>query len=78
MYNAFMMSSKFGHMLSVGTIQVRFCVSKKRWRWAGIFKIRYALAIGWLPVEWPWPALSGPFLTLLAQMGVETTLLPKC
>ena len=27
----------------------------------------------WLAVEWPWSAPTGPFLTFLAQMGVETS-----
>ena len=30
----------------------------------------------WRAVEQPWLALAGPFLTLLAQMGTETTPLP--
>ena len=29
-----------------------------------------------LPLECPWSELAGPFLFLLAQMDVETTLLP--
>ena len=27
----------------------------------------------WLAIEWLWSALAGPFLTLLAQTGIETT-----
>ena len=30
----------------------------------------------WLPVEQPWSALAGPFLTLLEQMGTEVIPLP--
>ena len=26
----------------------------------------------WMPVEWLWLALAGPFVTLLAQFGIET------
>ena len=30
----------------------------------------------WLPVEQPWLALAGPFLTLLTQMGTENHSFP--
>ena len=38
-------------------------------RWGG----RGCCVALWLAIEWPWSALPGPFLTLLAQMGIETT-----
>ena len=36
----------------------------------------YTWRLPWLAVEQPWLALAGPILTLLAQMGTETTPLP--
>ena len=72
------MTPDFGRMLSVGTIRFedRHCASKKgRIGCMGeIFK--KCRAHGQLAVEWPWLALTGPFLTSLAQMDAETTPLP--
>ena len=73
-----MASSDFGHMLSVGAIRFedRFCSSKKG-RWAGFqHGVPCTWQLPWLAVEKPWSALVGPFLTLLAQTGSETTPLP--
>ena len=35
-----------------------------------------SIAAALASLEWSWSALAGPFLTLLAQVGVETTPLP--
>ena len=65
--------SDIGRMLLVGTIRFegRFCASKKgAVGEVGIFKTWW---LPWMAVECLWLSLAGPFLTLLAQMGVETT-----
>ena len=36
----------------------------------------YKWQLPWLDVEQPWLALARPFLTIVAQMGTETTPLP--
>ena len=73
--------SDFGYMLSVATIRFEdwFRASKKH----GIGEVGWHIQdmpctcqLPWLAVEWPWSALAGPSLTLLAQIGVETTPLP--
>ena len=71
-----MASSDFGQRLSVDTD--KFWISRKDGigggRHAGIFQdMLCTWRLPWLAVEWPWSALARPLLTLLAQMGVETT-----
>ena len=65
-------------MLSVDAIhfEVGFCTSKKGE--IGGDGQAYSMVgwLGWLQNEWPWLALTRPFLTLLAQMVIETTPLP--
>ena len=50
----------------------------KQWSRRSNVQINFACTLWllWLAVEWPWSALAGPFPTLLAQTGVETTPLP--
>ena len=68
----------FGCMLSVGVIcfEDRFCASKMGGKGKvgrHIHNMLWTWKLSWLAVERPWSALAGPFLNLLAQIGVETT-----
>ena len=69
-------------MLSVVTIRLedRFCATNKGGTGGGGWAYsRHAVHMAGAlaaAVEQPWSVLPGPFLTLLAQMGTETTPLP--
>ena len=74
-----MASSDFGRMLSVGAIRFedRFCASKKGGiEGGGQVLARGAVHMAAALAGWPWSALAGPFLTLLALTGSGATPLP--
>ena len=56
--------------LAQSSLKIAFVLAENwdRWRWVGISNTWH---LPWLAVEWPWLSL----LTLLAQTGVEITLL---
>ena len=62
-------------MFSVGTIHFedRFCASKNGGIGVGGWLGGKTWQLSWLALEKPWSALARPFLSFLAQTGIETT-----